>query len=201
MGTCGRTSEVEEQTDGRSISTFLQGHALTLQYERYVGLHVVTLLDEEVGIARVGKLEGYTRAVLICLHHEVEVVSLRGTGRQFGVDVELTLPLAATKTLRKCDLISIATVGSFAIGDRRPTVVSKVVAESIEHRTVINSLPEIYTTLVVPVHRRCIFLATTGIILRQFRAIVISMILQNNVPDIDHRRTCSTTEVKHEFHL
>ena len=60
-----RTTEVEEQTDGRSIGTFLQGNALTLQNEWCAALYVVALLDEEVGIASIGEFEGYARQILV----------------------------------------------------------------------------------------------------------------------------------------
>ena len=75
MRTCGGAAEVEEQADGRSISTFLQGHTLTLE-DKSVSRHIHTLLDEEVGVARVGEFEGHLRTVLISLHHKVEVVCL-----------------------------------------------------------------------------------------------------------------------------
>ena len=77
MRTSGRASEVEEQTDGCGIGSLLQGNALALQHERCATSNIVALLDEEVGIASIGKLEGYARQILIGLHHHIEVIGLR----------------------------------------------------------------------------------------------------------------------------
>ena len=116
--------------------------------------------------------------------------------------MELALPLASAKTLGECQLVSVATVSSLAVGNTAPTIICKVVAECVEHRTIVNSLPQITATLIVPVHRgNWLHITTARIILRQFRAVVIGMILQHDVPDIHHRRSCGTTEVEHEFHL
>ena len=116
--------------------------------------------------------------------------------------MELTLPLAAAETLGKSDLIGIATVGSLAVSNTAPAVICKVVAECVEHRTIVNSLPQIAAAFIVPVHRgNRLHITTARIILRQFCAVVIGMILQDYVPDIHHRRSCGTTEVEHEFHL
>ena len=92
MGASRTASEVEEQTDGRSIQTIFQGHALTLEHES-VSRYIHTLLDEEVRVARISEFEGYTWTVSVSFHHEIEVIGLSGTGSQLGVDMELTLPL------------------------------------------------------------------------------------------------------------
>ena len=66
--------------------------------------------------------------------------------------MELSLPLATAQTLGKCQLVGITTVGSLRVGDGAPVVVSEVVAEGIEGRAVVDSLPEVGRRCIVPIH-------------------------------------------------
>ena len=178
MGASRRASEVEEQTDALSILAFLQGCARQFEDKRLVGLQVMASLAEEVGVATVGELDSHLRTVVVRLHHHVEVISLRGAGGQLGINVELSLPLRASKAFRKCNLICVAAVGSLIIGNAAPAIVGEVVAEGIEQRPVIDGLPQVGTALIVPVHRGSV--GIVGIAVRHHGTVVVGMVLQDD---------------------
>ena len=147
----------------------------------------MTSLAEEIGVARVCQLDGYTRTIGIGLHHEVEVVGLCSASCQLGVDVELTLPLAATHTLGQGNLVGVALVGSYGLyGQLAPAVIGKPVAEGIEQGAVVNGLPQVAAALVIPVHDGTVgIVRIIRIVVGRFRAVVVGMILQYDVRDID----------------
>ena len=92
----------------------------------------MALLEEEVVVARVGQFEGHLRHVVVGFHHQVEVILLAGRCGQFGVDVELCLPLRCTDVFGQVYLIGVAVVGGFVVGDLMPIIAcSEVVAKGI----------------------------------------------------------------------
>ena len=105
----------------------------------------MTSFAEEVTVTRVGELNSHARTIIICLHHEVEVVSLCSTGCELGVDVELTLPLTAADSTWNSDLVGVAIVGGLIIRNLTPAVVGKPVAEGVKQCSVVNTLPEVGT--------------------------------------------------------
>ena len=157
---------------------------------------------EEVGVARVGELDGHLRAVVVGLHHEVEVVGLRGKCRELGVDVELSLPLATANTLGKRNLVGVAALSSLGVGNRAPAVVGKPVTEGIEQRTVVNTLPQVGAALIVPVHYRSIgIVGRVGVVaVGRHGAVVVVMVLQHDVGDVDVGLARSMAEVEDELH-
>ena len=158
----------------------------------------MTTLAEEVRVTTVGELDGHLRTIVVGLHHQIEVVSLRGAGGELGVNVELTLPLRAAHAFRKGDLVAVAIVDALLVGNLRPAVVCKPVAESVEQGAVVNSLPEVGTAIVVPVHLGSI--GIVWVIRWRHGAVVVGMVLQHDVRDVDVGLTRCMTEVEDELH-
>ena len=116
-----RTSEVEEQTNGRGISTLFQGDATPSERLGTVCWHIVALLDEEIRVASIRQLHGDLRTILIHLDLKLEVIGLRSAGGQLCVNVELSLPLVLAKVGRQCNLVSITFEASLSEVDAVPS--------------------------------------------------------------------------------
>ena len=198
----GRAAEVEEQTDGRGISTLLQDESLTLEDIR-TGGNIVTLLEEVVAVARVSEFEGYLRTILIYLHEHVEVVIFRSTGREFGVDVELSLPLVLAEIGGQCEFPYITIVRSLSVVDGVPVVASsEVVSCSIESRAIVNSFPHVGRRIIFPVELVvAAFFAAITLFIGLASAIVIGMILQHHVGNLYYGTSLTAAEVEHEMEL
>ena len=201
VGTTRRTTEVEEQTDGCCVSTLFQGDTLALQDERLTTSHVVTLLDEEVRIASISEFEGHLRQILIRLHNHIEIIGLLSTGCQLGVDMELSLPLVLAKVGRQCDSPDIVFVGCLGKIDSMPVIASsEVVTKRIV--TCVNGLPEVGSSIVVPVELvLTATIALAAILIGLASAIVEGVILQHHISDFNHGTCLTATKVEYEVEL
>ena len=82
-----------------------------------------------------------------------------------------------------------------------PTVVSKPISECIKQCAVVDSLPQVSTTLVGPIHS---WLVATFATTRNDGTIVVSVILQYDVADVDIRTSLTSAEVEEQinsFHI
>ena len=93
MSATRRTTEVKEQAEHFGILTFLQYNTLLFQDERLIASHIMLLYEEVVVITTIGEFHRHAWTVLVRLHHKIEVVLLGSARCQFGINVELALPL------------------------------------------------------------------------------------------------------------